>query len=74
MQLAKKWIGRNTKKVCRKPEARLKDGSNYIDVSIEKENQKMKGMCISSIPYDANSKDLRENDEEDEKKVQALRR
>ena len=31
----------------------------FKKIVIEKENQKMKGMCISSIPYDANSKDLR---------------
>ena len=47
------------KKVCRKPEASLTDGSDYIDVSVEKSNAKMKGMCIMNIPHDANSKDLK---------------
>ena len=47
------------KKVCRKPEASLKDGSDYIDVSLEKENPKMKGMRISNISFDANCMDLK---------------
>ena len=46
------------KKVCRKPEASLKDESDYIDVNIEEEDPLLKGMYSSTLSFNANSKDI----------------
>ena len=59
VQLVKKRIGRSIdKKVCRKPEASLKDESDYIDVNIEEEDPLLKGMYSSTLSFNANSKDI----------------